>query len=222
MCGRFSFAVEDALIWERFGVRVRTAIYKARYHCAPTKQLAVVSSSNPGELSFYRWGLIPFWAKDQSIGNRLINAKSETVTEKASFRNAFRNRRCLVPSDGFFEWRRGTVKTPYRIHMKNNEPFAMAGIWDKWTAADGEIIYSFSILTTVPNALMQQIHERMPVILRREDEGKWLENTAEKELQDLLKPYPAEEMEAYPISTLVNSPKNDRPEIFIPASANIL
>jgi len=222
MCGRYSFATEDELIWERFGVRVRTAIYKARYNCAPTQQLAVVSNVKPQELSFFRWGLIPSWARDPAIGHKLINAKSETVTEKASFKNSFRSRRCLVLSDGFYEWKKGTVKTPYRVHLKTGDPFAMAGIWDKWVSADGEIIHSFAILTTGPNTLMQQIHERMPVILHREDEKNWLGNTAESRLLELLKPYPTEFMEAYPVSTLVNSPKNEGPEIFIRASVNIL
>lgn len=217
MCGRFSFALEDALIRERFGIRVRTAIYKARYNCAPTQDLAVIPNTDAGELAFFRWGLIPSWAKDPSIGSKMINARAETITEKPSFRNAFKSRRCLVPADGFFEWKRDAGKKPFRILMKNREPFAMAGIWERWISQDGAPIHSFSIITTTPNELMADIHDRMPVILRREDEHRWLREVHEQELLALLKPYPAEAMEAYEISRLVNSPVNDTPAVFTPA-----
>lgn len=218
MCGRYSFAIVDELIEERFGVRVRTAIYKARYNCAPGQELAVISNNNPAELSFYHWGLIPFWAKEKSVGYKLINAKSETITEKPSYKNAFRSRRCLVPADSFFEWKKDREKNPYRILMKDEKPFSMAGIWDRWTSSGGEIIHSFSILTTLPNELMSEIHERMPVILGIADEKRWLSPLPESELLDLLKPYPAEKMKAYRISKLVNSPKNDLAEILIPVT----
>ncbi|MCX6280590.1 MAG: SOS response-associated peptidase [Bacteroidetes bacterium] len=218
MCGRYSFAMVDELIEERFGVRVRTAIYKARYNCSPGQDLAVISNSSPEELSFFHWGLIPFWAKEKSVGYKMINAKSETITEKPSYKNAFRSRRCLIPADSFFEWTKDHDKVPYRILMKNEQPFAMAGIWDKWTSPDGEIIHSFSILTTSPNDLMNPIHDRMPVILSPRDEKRWLSPLPESELLDLLKPYPPEEMKAYKISRLVNSPKNDSAEVLIPVS----
>ncbi|MCX6285086.1 MAG: SOS response-associated peptidase [Bacteroidetes bacterium] len=218
MCGRYSFAVVDELIEERFGVRVRTAIYKARYNCAPGQDLAVISNHSPDELSFFRWGLIPSWARDKSIGYQLINARSETITEKPSYKNAFRCRRCLVPANSFFEWTKDREKDPYRILMKDEKPFAMAGLWDQWTTTDGEIIHSFSILTTSPNELMHDIHERMPVILAQADEKRWLSPLPESELIDLLKPYPAEKMKAYKISKLVNSPKNDSAEILTPVS----
>jgi len=218
MCGRYSFAVVDELIEQRFGVRVRTAIYKARYNCAPGQDLAVISNENPGELAFYRWGLIPFWAKEKSIGYKMINAKSETINEKPSYKNAFRNKRCLVPADSFFEWKKDAQKDPYRIMMKDEQPFAMAGIWDRWTTSDGEIIHSFSIITTSPNELMSGIHDRMPVILHPGDEQRWLSALAESELLDMLKPFPPERMKAYKISKLVNSPKNDSGEILTPVS----
>ncbi|MCX6287118.1 MAG: SOS response-associated peptidase [Bacteroidetes bacterium] len=218
MCGRYSFAMVDELIEERFGVRVRTAIYKARYNCAPGQDLAVISNHKPEELSFYHWGLIPFWAKERSIGYRLINAKSETITEKPSYKNAFRSRRCLVPADSFFEWKKDGEKDPYRILMKNEKPFSMAGIWDHWTTPDGEIIHSFSILTTSSNELMKDIHDRMPVILDPSDEKRWLSPLSESELLILLKPYPAERMKAYKISKLVNSPKIDSEDILTPVS----
>lgn len=215
MCGRYSFAVEDELIRERFGVTVRSAVWKARYNCAPTQDLPVISSDDPGGLTLYRWGLIPSWANDPAIGNRMINARAETITEKPSFRNAFRSRRCLVPADSFYEWKRdGNEKIPHRILMKDRSPFAMAGIWDQWISRDGEIIHSFSILTTTPNDLMKEIHDRMPVILSRQDENLWLGKTSEDELLGLLKPFTAAEMTAYPVSRLVNNPKADAPEVW--------
>jgi putative SOS response-associated peptidase YedK len=217
MCGRYSFAVVDELIEQRFGIRVRTAIYKARYNCAPGQPLAVIPNNNPHELCMFHWGLIPFWAKEKSVGYKLINAKSETITEKPSYKNAFRSRRCLVPADSFFEWKKDAEKTPYRILMKNEEAFAMAGIWDQWTSPEGENIHSFSILTTSSNELMSGIHDRMPVILNKADEQHWLSPLSDDELLSFLKPYPSEKMKTYKISKLVNSPKNDTVEIFNPA-----
>lgn len=218
MCGRYSFAVVDELIEERFGVRVRTAIYKARYNCAPGQDLAVIAGSNPGELSLFHWGLIPSWAKDRSVGYKMINARSETILEKPSYKNAFRSRRCLIPADSFFEWKKDPGKNPYRILMNDERPFAMAGIWDHWTTSDGEIIYSFSILTTSSNELMSSIHDRMPVILAEADEKRWLTPLSDSELLGMLKPYPAEKMKAYKISKLLNSPKNDSAGILTPVS----
>jgi len=217
MCGRYSFILEDELIRERFGVTVRSAIYKARYNCAPTQDLAVISDEDPGTLSFYRWGLIPFWAKDISIGNKLINAKSETILEKPSFKASFRNKRCLVPADGYYEWKKGKEKIPYRITLKGQLPFSFAGIWDKWTIADGEIIHSFSILTIASPPKMEQIHDRMPVILDRKNEKKWLERTGDSDLLGLLRPYPTEKLTAYPVSKIVNSTRNEFAEILVPA-----
>jgi putative SOS response-associated peptidase YedK len=216
MCGRYSFILEDEMIKERFGVTVRSAIYKARYNCAPTQKLAVISNETPGELSLYRWGLIPFWAKDISIGNKLINAKSETILEKPSFMTSFQKRRCLVLSDGFYEWKKGTEKTPFRIMRKDGSAFAMAGIWDKWNSPEGEEIHSFAILTTTPNSLMKEIHDRMPVILDRQVEKRWIESASEEELIQLMKPYEGSTLIAYPISSKVNSPRNDSPEIIEP------
>ncbi len=216
MCGRYSFILEDEMIRERFGVTVRSAIYKARYNCAPTQKLAVISNENPEELSLYRWGLIPFWAKDIAIGNKLINAKSETILEKPVFKNSFKNKRCLVLSDGFYEWKKDAGKIPYRITRKDGSAFAMAGIWDKWINQESEEIHSFAILTTVPNSLMEKIHDRMPVILDRKTERKWIENTSLEELLSMLKPCDASSLIAVPVSTLVNSPRNDSPEVLTP------
>jgi putative SOS response-associated peptidase YedK len=216
MCGRYSFILEDEMIKERFGVTVRSAIYKARYNCAPTQKLAVISNENPDELSLYRWGLIPFWAKDLAIGNKLINARSETILEKPTFKNSFRNKRCLVLSDGFYEWRKGTVKTPFRIIRRDGSAFAMAGIWDKWTNPEGEEIRSFAILTTTPNSLMEKIHDRMPVILEKDAEKRWIEDSSTETLIELMKPCAGASLVAYPVSKLINSPHYDSPEILEP------
>lgn len=222
MCGRYSFAVEDELIRERFGIRVRTAIYKARYNCAPAQMLAVITAMEPETLNFFKWGLIPSWSRDPSMGARMINARAETLAEKPSFRAAFRHRRCLVPADGFFEWRRDREKSPFRIRMKEGRPFAMAGIWEQWKGEDGLPVNTFSVVTTTPNRLMAEIHDRMPVILRREEEQEWLFGSSPELLNGLLRPYPDEEMEAYAISKRVNSPANDTPDILEPVPGLLL
>jgi putative SOS response-associated peptidase YedK len=209
MCGRYSFAIEDDLILQRFGIRVRTAIYKAQYNCSPTQKLAVISNEEPDTLNFFRWGLIPSWTR---LGQghavslpALINARAETLLEKPSFKNSFRNRRCLVPATGFYEWKRGgdgshlvsaKAKTPYHIGMKTGEPFCFAGLWDQWISADGEIINSFTIITTSPNELVAGIHDRMPVILHQADEKRWITPHPDQSLVQLLQPYPADLMEA--------------------------
>ncbi len=167
-------------------------------------------------MSFFKWGLIPFWAKDKSIGNKLINARAETIAEKPSFKNSLKQKRCLVLSDGFYEWRKlGKEKVPYRITLSDDSPFAMAGIWDVWKNSEGETIKSFSIITTEANELMQDIHHRMPVILNPEDERKWISKIAVNDALKLLNPYPSELMKYFEVSKLVNSPNNDSPEIMI-------
>lgn len=217
MCGRFSFSPLSKIIEDRFDVKVDQQ-YKPRFNCAPSQNLAVISSNSPNEICYYRWGLIPFWAKDSKIGNRMINAKAETITEKPSFRNSFKRKRCLVLSDGFFEWKKinAKEKIPYRIYLKDEAFFSMAGIWDTWKNDNGELINSFSILTIGPNELMENIHQRMPVILDRKNEHSWLGESTTEELQGFLKPFPADKMTAHPVSKLVNSPANDLPEILDP------
>lgn len=214
MCGRYQLSVREKDISIRFHVEVYERLYRPSYNCAPSQNLAVISNEEPGKLSFYRWGLIPFWAKDPKTGYRMINAKAETINEKASFKNPFRRRRCLVLSNGFYEWKKHEKeKIPYRIFLRNVELFSMAGIWDKWKDAEGREVRSFSIITTSPNDLMKKVHDRMPVILTREDEIKWLEESDTGKLQDLLKPYNGSDLDMYQISTLVNSPRNNVPEI---------
>jgi putative SOS response-associated peptidase YedK len=219
MCGRFSFSPLAKIIEDRFDVKVDKTRYKPRYNSAPSQNLAVISNLNPGELSFYRWGLIPFWAKDKNIGNKMINAKAETITEKPSFKNSLKHKRCLVLSDGFYEWKtlNKKEKIPYRITLQNNGLFAMAGIWDSWKDEEGNLINSFAIITTTSNKLMENIHARMPVILEQKEENNWLTESNSDFLLSLLKPFPEREMTAFPVSKLVNSPINDTPEIMKPA-----
>jgi putative SOS response-associated peptidase YedK len=169
-----------------------------------------------------RWGLIPFWAKDTKIGYKMINARAETIMERSSFKNAFRKRRCLVPADSFYEWRKdGKIKTPLRIMLKSEEPFAFAGLWETWkdkSEPDAPTIHSCTIITTTPNSLMESIHDRKPVILPREYYSTWvdLENEDTDELMEMLTPYDSSQMKAYEVSTLVNSPKNQGEELVMP------
>ncbi|MFH7326600.1 SOS response-associated peptidase, partial [Desulfurivibrio sp. C05AmB] len=186
--------------------------------------LAPVIKSADGEarhLTMARWGLIPHWAKDPAIGNRLINARSETVHEKPAFRKALRTKRCLVPASGFFEWSKtASKKVPYYISMKEGVPMALAGIWDVWDTPDGEVLESFSILTTAANRLLQPIHDRMPVICQPADFALWLDQTVNDpaRLQPLLQPCPAELLQSWPVSTLVNNPRHDSEECIRPVT----
>jgi len=216
MCGRFQLSVKGKQISERFNVEVFDELYKPNYNCAPSQKLPVITNDKPDELSFFQWGLIPFWAKDPKIGFRNINTRSETISEKPSFRNAFKKRRCLIPANGFYEWTKDNDKTPFRIFLKNEQLFAIAGIWETWKDAENRIINSFSIITTGANSLVADIHNRMPVILKPEDEDSWLMETDETLLNSLLIPYSAGRMEAYAISKKVNSPINNGSEIIIP------
>ncbi len=219
MCGRYSFAPDLKIVNEHYNITVNDNDLDVNYNCAPSQQLPVVSNDRPGELSRHHWGLIPFWAKDKKIGYKMINARGETITEKASFKNAFKKRRCLIPADAFYEWKRmdnPKEKIPYRIYLKDQPIFSMAGIWEVWKAPAGEYIRSFSIITISPNKLMAEIHDRMPVILSKKDEKAWLESDNQDELLGLIKPFPEEKMDAYRISNLVNSPRNNSKEITEP------
>lgn len=225
MCGRYTlrarlnellafFAAESQLDW------------LPRFNIAPTQPVAVVrlvTASGVGnscvrELALLRWGLVPRWADDPAVGNRLINARAETIAEKPSFREAFQKRRCLVLADGFYEWRTsGRDKQPYFIRRKDDRPFAFAGLWERWTKADRPL-ETCTIITTEPNALMAGLHDRMPVILPNDAARRWLELDGSdlRTVQPLLVPYPHDDLEAYPVDTLVNSPKHDRPECIAP------
>lgn len=218
MCGRFSLTKDEITINERFETSGSEAPYISRFNAAPGQEQAVITNQKPEIISYLKWGLIPFWAKDPAIGNKMINAKAETVDQKASFKSPFKRKRCLVISDGFFEWKKTSEgKIPHYIFLKNHELFAFAGLWESWKSREGALFNTFTIVTTEPNSLMKNIHNRMPVILARGDEHEWLSGDNPEQLKKLLQPYDSNKMEHYPVSTLVNSPRNDTPEIIKPA-----
>ena len=216
MCGRYSLTTAPEALRRLFDFDV-TPNLEPRYNIAPTQSAPVVRPAADGtgrELAMLRWGLIPSWAKDASIGNKMINARAETVAEKPSFRSAFRHRRCLVPADGFYEWRReGEIRQPFRIGMKGGAPFAFAGLWEHWQSPDGSELETAAILTTNANLALKSIHDRMPVILPPEAYEPWLAPGADhREVANLLCPFPPELILAHPVSTYVNSPRNTGPQ----------
>ena len=240
MCGRYTiFQITDNdEIKDRFGATPRRDL-PPRYNAAPGQNLPVITNERRETVDELRWGLVPFWADDPDIGNRLINARAETIDEKNSFREAFKKRRCLVLADGFYEWKEtGNGKQPYRVVTEDNGLFAMAGLWEQWTPPEdasqndvdafaandsrdekGEestILESFTIITTEPNDTVGEIHNRMPVVLEPDEENRWLTGDSE-DLKSLLDPYPASRMNAYPVSKQVNNPSNDSPEVITEA-----
>jgi putative SOS response-associated peptidase YedK len=224
MCGRFTLTIDPADLRDAFpGLTFPDAERMApRYNIAPSQLVAVVANDGKNAVEFFKWGLVPSWAQDPEIGNRMINARAESLAEKPSFRAAYKRRRCLVLADGFYEWKPmpgSKTNTPMLIKMKSGEPFAFAGLWEPWHPDQADALLSCTIITTTPNALMEKIHNRMPVILKPEAYPLWLdpsEQTPDK-LDKLLKPYPASQMAAFPVSRLVNDPKNDSPDCIKPA-----
>jgi putative SOS response-associated peptidase YedK len=220
MCGRFTLTTDTKQLAEAFQEFEPPAEIAPRYNIAPSQPIAVVANNGLNKVEFFKWGLIPGWAKDPTIGNRMINARGETLAEKPSFRTAYRRRRCLVLADGFFEWQRNPdkSKTPVYIQLESREPFAFAGLWESWHSPTADTILSCTIITTQPNNFMANIHNRMPVILPRRAYGRWLDPDEQGpgQLDDLLVPYPAEEMTAYPVSTVVNNPRNESPDCIAP------
>ena len=175
--------------------------------------MIVVGDDGKRYMKQMRWGLIPSWAKDPAIGNRMINARVETLAEKPAFRAALKKRRCIIPADGFYEWQKlGKVKQPVRIILKSREPFGFAGLWEHWQSPEGEEVLSCTIITTEANTLLKAVHERMPAILTRDDEPAWLNPNAQdpEKLLSLLKQYPPDQMDFYPVSRDVNSPAVDK------------
>lgn len=217
MCGRFTLKAPPDALTRLLGAPPPQG-YRPRYNVAPTQQvLGLVAEDGRPEPRFLRWGLIPFWADDPAIGNRMINARAETVAEKPAYRNALARRRCLVVADGFYEWqKRPDGKHPMRIQLRSGEPFFFAGLWERWDR-HGDPLETCTILTTAANPLVHPIHERMPVILPRPAADRWLDPAADRDgLLSLLRPYEGADLEAYEVSTLVNSPSNDRPECIVP------
>jgi putative SOS response-associated peptidase YedK len=211
VCGRFSLTVSEEILRQYFPFKLPKKVLP-RYNIAPSQEvLAVVSDDGKMTGKMLKWGLVPYWANDPKIGFKMINARAETVDEKASFKHAFKKRRCLILADGFYEWKKeGDKKIPYRFTLKNEQPFAFAGLWEKWDKHGGPM-YTCTIITTKANELVEAIHDRMPVILPKEWEKVWLDPAIEdaEYLKSLLRPYPSEEMKMYEVSTIVNSPKND-------------
>ena len=214
MCGRFALTIELSELQAAFPWIDIGSVYKPRYNIAPSQEVLAFPNIPNGKAGWFRWGLIPSWAKDKKIGYKMINARSETVGEKPSFRNAFKKRRCLIPADNFYEWKKeGDGKIPYCIRMKDARPFAFAGLWEQWTAGQ-ETIFSCSIITTEANEVLQPIHHRMPVILSTADYETWLDpkHQDDKHLSQLLTPYATDEMTAFPISKQINNPRNEGPD----------
>ena len=211
MCGRFTLRTPKERVKREFHLQEEPPI-EARFNIAPTQSiLAVRQREDEREAVLLKWGLIPSWAKDDSMSSRLINARSETVAEKPAFREAFKRRRCIIPADGFYEWKReGAGKHPFFFSLRDGRPFGFAGLWDRWKGQDGKVIESCTILTTEANEVLRPVHDRMPVILHPETYALWLERDvrAVASLKELLGPYPASEMTAYPVSAQVNSPRN--------------
>ncbi len=246
MCGRFTLRTPASTVAEQFQL-LDVESFGPRFNVAPTQTVAVVRATPEGgeprtrgpvsprpavrvserrdhvirQMAWLKWGLVPSWAKDPAIGNSLINARAESVGDKPAFRTAFRRRRCLVVADGFYEWQRaGAKKQPYFIRLRDDRPFGFAGLWESWEGPDHSALETCTIITTGPNDLMEEIHNRMPVILAPEDYDRWLDPAIQKpeQLAPLLRPYPADAMLALAVSTHVNSPRNDDPDCIVPAA----
>lgn len=216
MCGRFQLSVKGKQISERYNTEVFDEMYKPNYNCTPSQYLPVITNIAPKKISLLKWGLVPFWAKDPKVGYRNINTRAETIDIKPSFKKAMEKNRCIIPANGFYEWKKGTQKIPYRIAMINDSIMSFAGIYDQWTDAEGTIISTFSIITTEANSLVKSIHHRMPVILSKNNEEQWLYDNNKNNLKKLLLPFSSDKMKMYEISNLVNSPQNNSPDIILP------
>lgn len=219
MCGRYTVTVAPEELGARFGAEVPPEA-GPRYNAAPSQTLPVMLNEDKKVISLLRWGLVPRWSKDPSTGYKMINARSETLTEKPSYREPFKKRRCLVLADSFYEWQKTpSGKVPMRIMLKSGEPFAFAGLWEAWHDPESDaVLRTFTIITCGANDLVKPIHERMPVILPRESEAAWLDNSAgEKVWKELLRPYAAASMQTYAVSSRVNAAGVDDPALIQPA-----
>ncbi len=220
MCGRFARIMPIRDIIKAFSVDEVVSDIQPSYNIAPGGGIVIIIQKDGRRiLDDFRWGLVPHWAKEPSIGNKMINARSESVHQKPGFRSAFKSRRCLIVASGFYEWKReGRAKIPYYIRLSDRDSFAFAGVHETWTSKDGAELRTCAIITTGSNDIIRPIHDRMPVILPSESERAWLDpaTTVENALA-LLAPYPTEEMNAYQVSALVNSPRNDMPDCIAPA-----
>src|SRR5262245_18396385 len=218
MCGRFTRFHKPEEIAERFDVTTIEEAAAPRYNIAPSQIIPVIRQVENREMIPCKWGLVPFWAKDPKIGYKMINAKSETLAQKPAFKNALARRRCLIPADGFYEWQKleKGQKQPLYIRLHGNKLFAFAGLYEDWKSPEGEKLRTFTIITVEPNELVSKIHNRMPAILKPEEEAVWLNSqTPVTDIVSLLRPYPASEMETYPVSRAVNTPSFDDPSCII-------
>lgn len=219
MCGRFVNSAEEKELLDRYKIKldIRQAVplFEPNYNIAPGALVPVITRNSANNLEIMKWGLIPSWAKDPRIGFKMINARAEGIETKPSFRVPFKKMRCLVPATAFYEWKKsGKDKTPYLIHLMSNEIFSFAGLYDVWKDGEGRETISYTIITTEPNELMREIHDRMPVILNKSDEDAWLDKDyGQDKLLKLLKPYPANKLEAYIVSKEVNTPVNNYQEL---------
>lgn len=220
MCGRFVQSFDPLVVQHELSLTSVPDI-PPRFNVAPTQRVPIVTNERPHDMSILQWGLIPSWAKDTAMSGKLINARAETLDEKPSFRNAFKSRRCIVPVSGFYEWQADAEgKQPLYIHPTDAPFFTLAGLWETWkNPATGEIIPTFTIITTAANDFMRQFHERMPVILSRDDRHAWLTADDPHLRKALLQPYDPARMIAYPVSKMVNKPANDTPECIVPLAS---
>ena len=219
MCGRFAIVSPVRELIEAFGLMSAPDTLEARYNLAPTQLAPVVLNRPERSLEMLRWGLVPSWAKDVKIGSRMINARAETLAEKPSFKKAFKHRRCLVPADGFYEWKKtGGTKVPHLIRRKDGSPMALAGLWEVWERGERPLC-SFTIVTTTPNRLMSELHHRMPVVLSAEHWDRWLapDPVDPAKLVGLLRPLPDGLLQVQPVRPEVGSPANDGPQLWEPA-----
>jgi putative SOS response-associated peptidase YedK len=215
MCGRYSLTRIQELMNRYDAYAEKDLDINPNYNISPSFIMPVITKNSPKKIQPMKWGLIPSWAKDPRIGYKMINARAESIKEKPSFKNSFRNRRCLVPATGFYEWKKdGDTKTPYYFKAKDDSIFSFAGLYDIWIDAEGKEILSYTIITTEPNEIMRPIHNRMPVILKRKDEDKWLDiSSSDLEIISMLKPTENEMLESYQVSANVNRPQNNSEEL---------
>ncbi|MFH1044445.1 MAG: SOS response-associated peptidase [Pseudomonadota bacterium] len=223
MCGRYNIITDAQALYDAFQVEVESnAASLVRYNVAPaTDQMVIVADGGQRSARWHRWGLIPHWAKDRLIGHKAINARGESVAAKPAFRAAFRQRRCLVPATGFYEWKALAFgKQPYLIRLRDGGLFSFAGLWETWSGPEGEV-RSFAIITTVPNELMARIHDRMPAIIPRERYARWLDPALNEpaQIQPMIASYPAREMQAIPVSSKINNVRNQGAELIEPEGA---
>lgn len=214
MCGRYVLSATPEQLQQEFNLAELPTI-ESRYNIAPSQPMAIITNDAPQEVTLVKWGLVPHWSKDPAIGNKMINARSETAAEKPSFRASFKYRRCVIPASGFYEWKKtDNGKIPQYIYLQDEPVFSFAGLWSVWTDPEGGELWTATILTTDANDKMKSLHDRMPVILPRESRELWLDKEADPAaLQSLMKPYDKGTIEYYPVSKAVNKPANDNPTL---------